>query len=87
MSLSSMLSGKSEEAKQFQSIIKNIITPKPLFATMSGKTAFSNEYEEIVPYSFSVSYNSTIVGNGFDYLARFIVAKNIENTAKKKIRL
>jgi hypothetical protein len=48
-----------------------------------GKKAFSDEYEELVPYSLSNQYYSILVGMGFDYLARFIVAQNLENTDVK----
>ena len=75
MSLKSMLSGNTEEEIQFQNILKNIINPRPSFTTVSGKKAFSDEYEELAPYSLSNQYYSILVGMGFDYLARFIVAK------------
>jgi hypothetical protein len=79
-----MLTGKTEKDKQLQTIIKNIISTRPPFTTASGKKAFSNEYEELVPYSLSNQYYSILVGMGFDYLARFIIAQNLENIDVKE---
>ncbi|MDF2891786.1 MAG: hypothetical protein K0R80_2153 [Clostridia bacterium] len=84
MSLTSTLQGKTEKDKKFQDIIKTIINPRPSFTTVSGKKAFSAEYEELVPYSLSNPYYATLVGVGFDYLARFIVANKIKNTNSKR---
>lgn len=84
MSLKSMLIGKTEKDTQFQNALKNIINPRPSFTTVSGKKAFSDEYEELVPYSLSNPYYSTLIGMSFDYLARFIVAKNLKNINNKK---
>ncbi len=84
MSLKSMLKGKAQKDIEFQKIIKSIIDPRPTFTTVSGKKPFSEEYEELVPYSLSKPYNSTLVGTGFDYLARFIIAKNLKDLDVKK---
>jgi hypothetical protein len=79
-----MLTGKTEKDKQFQAIIKNIINPRPPFTTVSGKKAFSDEYEELVPYSLGNQYYSVLVGMGFDYLARFIIAKKFKEVNDKE---
>jgi hypothetical protein len=84
MSLKSLLTGKTDKDKQFQNILKNIITPTPSFNTVSGKKAFSDEYEELVPYTLSNKYYASLVGMGFDYLARFIIAKKLVNTNSKR---
>lgn len=83
MSLSSMLKGKSEKEIQLQNILKNLITPRPSFATLSGKKAFSEEYEDLAPYNLSNPYYSTLVGMAFEYLVRLIVAKNLKNDIDK----
>ena len=46
---------------------------------MSGKIPFSKEYTEKFPYNLDVPYDSTLVGTAFDYLARFEIARNIDN--------
>lgn len=84
MSLTSMLKGKTEKDMQFQNILKNIIYPTPSFSTLSGKKAFSMEYEDLVPYSLSKTHYASVVGICFDYLARFIIANNIKNAKTKK---
>lgn len=83
MSLTSMLRGTSEEDKQFQAILRNVLEPKPTFITASGKKAFSNEYEMLIPYTLTNPYFATLCGTGFDYLARFIVGKNMDDVAEK----
>jgi hypothetical protein len=83
MSLTTMLSGKTETALQFQSIIKTLINPRPVFTTVSGKKAFSSEYEQLVPYNLSNPYYSGMVGMGFDYMARFIIAKTTRDKVLK----
>jgi hypothetical protein len=84
MSLTSILHGKTEKDKQFQNILKTIINPRPSFSTVSGKKAFSAEYEELVPYSLSNPYYSTLVGIGFDYFARFIIASKLSSKNNKQ---
>ncbi len=79
-----MLSGKTEKALQFQSIIKTLINPRPDFATVSGKKAFSSDYEQLVPYNLSNPYYSGMVGTGFDYMARFTIAKTTRDNALKR---
>ncbi|MBS4539649.1 hypothetical protein GOQ27_14335 [Clostridium sp. D2Q-11] len=78
MSLTSMLKGKTDKDKQFQSILRNIVTPRPVFSTVSGNKPFSSEYKELAPYNLSKTYYSTIVGTGFDYLARFMIARKLK---------
>lgn len=84
MSLTSMLKGKTEKDIQFQKILKNIIYPTPSFSTLSGKKAFSMEYQNLVPYSLSKTYYASVVGICFDYLARFMIARYIKNAKVKK---
>lgn len=84
MSLTSMIKGKTEKDIQFQKIIKNIIYPTPSFSTLSGKKSFSMEYEDLVPYSLSKPYYASVVGICFDYLARFMIARNLKNAKVKK---
>lgn len=83
MSLTSMLRGTSEKDKEFQAILRYVIEPKPIFITASGKRAFSNEYETLVPYTLTNPHFATLCGTGFDYFARFIIGKNMEDVSKK----
>jgi len=75
MSLSSMLKGSSESDKKFQNIIKEILPPKEAFYTLSRKKPFSSEYNTLVENNLSNSYKVTLAGTAFDYMARFIIAK------------
>lgn len=79
MSLSSILKGKDEESKKLQDIIRSIVPKKVLFKTVSKKKAFSDEYNVLVPYKLSKSYYSSIVGIAFDYIAKIVVAREIED--------
>lgn len=79
MSLTSLLKGSEPSQKEFQAIIREIIPNKKSFNTYSGKEAFSKtEYDIFVPYNLSKSYNSTVVGTAFDYLARIMLARVVE---------
>lgn len=85
MSLKSMIKGKTEKDIKFQNVLKNIITPRPSFITVSEKIAFSSEYEELSPYTLSNPYYATLVGMAFDYIARFIIAKKLKDKNIKKL--
>nr|WP_304220243.1 hypothetical protein [Fredinandcohnia onubensis] len=79
MSLSSLLKGSKPNEKEFKAILKEIIPDKKSFKTISGKEAFSKtEYEAIVPYTLVKSYNSTVIGTSFDYLARIMLARVVK---------
>ena len=84
MSLTSMLKGKNEKEVQLQEILKKVAPTKDMFKTASGKKAFSNEYEVITPNILETTYQSAVVGNAFDYLMRFEVAKNV-NCNKQEV--
>lgn len=71
MSLTRLISG---EYKEF---FKKVAPAKEEFKTVSGKTAFSKDYEENVKYKLNSTNDASIVGTAFDYLARWIVAKTI----------
>ena len=76
------LTGLLNTNKEFREFFKSIKPSKKDFYTLSGKTPFSKEYIEKVPYNLDVSYNSTLLGTAFDYLARFEIARNIDNGKK-----
>ena len=73
MSLTTMLQYDDE----WKSFFKQCIPAKTDFKTLSGHLAFSNEYEELAEYSLSNRYYSNVVGTAFDYIARWIIAKNV----------
>ncbi|WP_163527866.1 hypothetical protein [Halobacillus ihumii] len=76
MSLTKMLKGKSEIEIELQTILRNIIPTKKEFSTFSGNEAFSSKKGIDVPYILNYSYQSSVVGTAFDYMARFIVSQN-----------
>lgn len=47
------------------------------FMTLSGKKPFSKEYEQIAEYTLSNPHYSSVVGTAFDYIARWVIAKNV----------
>lgn len=77
LSLTSLLNGKDEKSLEFQNIVDELIPSKMNFNTLSGKKSFSNEYELLCPYTLKNSYQASIVGAAFDYLARILTAKII----------
>ncbi|MED3077021.1 MULTISPECIES: hypothetical protein [Bacillus] len=87
MSLTSILKSSKERDKEFQSILRKIIPKKNEFKTVSGKTAFTKEYEMLVPYTLTNPYQASLVGTAFDYLARAMIAQvaigNSEDFFKK----
>ncbi|WP_163092921.1 hypothetical protein [Bacillus cereus] len=87
MSLTSILKSSKESDKEFQSILREIIPKKNEFLTLSGKLAFTKEYEMVVPYNLTNPYNASLVGTAFDYLARAMIAQivisNSEDFFKK----
>ncbi len=82
-----MLQGNTDLEKEFQAILKEIIPSKKEFFTPSGKTAFSKEYNLIVPYNLIVTYDSSVVGTAFDYIARFMIAKKLNKINEVKERM
>ncbi len=84
MSLSSLLKGSKPKEKEFQAILREIIPDKKSFKTSSGKEAFSKtEYEDLVPYTLVKSYNSTVIGTAFDYLARIMLARVVKKNREE----
>ncbi|PDZ74509.1 hypothetical protein [Bacillus pseudomycoides] len=79
MSLTSMLKGSKKNEKQFQTIIKEVTPNRNDFQTLSGNTAFSNEYDTLVPYTLENNHNAMIVGTAFDYIARLMIARIVIN--------
>lgn len=77
LSMRSMLDGESDEDKVFQSIVKGLMPKATQFFTASGKKPFSGQYQIKVPNDLNSSHLSSVVGTGFDYLIRLIVARHI----------
>jgi hypothetical protein len=72
-----MIKGKTEKDIQLQGILRKVTPTKDMFNTVSGKQAFSNDYKLLNPYILETSFQSTIAGNAFDYLMRFIIARSV----------
>lgn len=72
MSLTSMLNTD----KEFGEILKSYIPKSKDFITNNGTVAFSKQ-PYLVPYNLEYPYNSINIGTAFDYMARFIIAKEI----------
>lgn len=85
MSLTSYLNGKSPCEIEFQTIIRQLIPPKSVFSTLSGRRPFSNDYETLVPCHLIDSYDSALVGTAFDYLARMSVGRVISHNKEGAI--
>ncbi|TCI75731.1 hypothetical protein EVJ20_13675 [Exiguobacterium sp. SH0S1] len=79
MSLNSKLHGKTQQDREFMSVLLSVAPNKNDYYTQSGKNAFSNEYILKVPNNLSVTRDSTLLGTAFDYLARFRIAKFIKS--------
>jgi len=73
------LTNKIKNDKDFQKILKPILPQKDSFQTISTKKAFSNEYVCLAETELANSYQSSLVGIAFDYIARFKIAKEIAN--------
>lgn len=73
MSLKRILEGKSKIDKEFQEIVKSIMPKKEQFKTLSGEKAFS-KYQIIASGDENNSYEASLVGTAFDYLARAMIA-------------
>ncbi|MBQ6849733.1 MAG: hypothetical protein IJN77_01685 [Oscillospiraceae bacterium] len=82
MSIKSILNGKSDIDREFQSIVKSIMPTKELFETMSGERAFSKYPIKVFSENADGNYAS-LVGIAFDYLARAIIA-HVLTGAKEK---
>lgn len=63
MSLTSILKSSKERDKEFQSILREIIPKKNEFYTLSGKSAFTKEYEMVVPHNTRFHEASRIISN------------------------
>ncbi|NNH78724.1 hypothetical protein HLH17_13905 [Acinetobacter sp. ANC 5380] len=75
MSLSSILKSSWPKCKEFKEIVKTIAPQKLDFKTYSGVPAFS-KYDVICENILSNSYDASLVGTAFDYLAKLICANH-----------
>lgn len=76
MSLKSMLSGNTDAEREFQAILRDILPAKEAFQTLSGNPPFT-AYKPLVPYCLSNSSDASIIGIAFDYLARTMIAQQL----------
>lgn len=81
MSLTTLISNKDSEIGKF---LIETCPKKEDYKTISGVKAFSG-YNTVVPYRLSDSSEAGIVGTGFDYIARFMVAKKIKNNKREAL--
>ncbi|MFA9559648.1 hypothetical protein ACERII_20260 [Evansella sp. AB-rgal1] len=79
LSLTSRINGKMKRDKEFKEILLSIEPHKNDYYTLSEKPPFSIEYEMLVSNNDLSSYESSLVGTAFDYLARFRIAQFIKN--------
>lgn len=80
LSLTSLITGKSQTAINLQTTLRDIIPKRNEFYTYTGNDAFSSNYITRVPNNLTNVYHSSVVGTAFDYLARLIIAQNISIT-------
>ncbi|MBE5800402.1 MAG: hypothetical protein E7321_10730 [Clostridiales bacterium] len=70
--------------KAFQEILKKHLPRKEQFVTNRHDVpAFSRKCQILVPNTLSNPWNSSITGTAFDYLARFIVAKQLDDDRQR----
>lgn len=81
MSLTSMLNTD----KEFGEILKSYIPKSKDFITNNGTVAFSKQ-PYLVPYNLEYPYNSINIGTAFDYIARFIIAKEVCDKEEKVLK-
>lgn len=78
MSLKAILVGKSELDKMLQNVIKKNLPKNENFSTAYGQIPFS-KYEVLAPYELSNLADASIVGTAFDYLARAMIAQQLDS--------
>ena len=72
-----------EGRKDFTTYLKLSRPDDELYKTVSKKKPFSTEYQIKVPYSLYSTSFASVVGTAFDYLARFMIARLIENNKEE----
>lgn len=73
MSLTTIIQSNPE----IKELMKSFTPDKKSICTISGKQAFSKEYELRVPYTLDSTTDAALLGYAFDYLARWMVAGQI----------
>ncbi len=73
MSLTTIIQSNPE----IKELMKMFTPDKKSIRTFSGKQAFSKEYELRVPYTLDSNTDAALLGYAFDYLARWMVAGQI----------
>ncbi len=68
-----------EGRKDFTNYLKLSRPDDELYKTVSKKKPFSTEYQLKVPYCLYSTSFASVVGTAFDYVARFMIARLIEN--------
>lgn len=80
MSLTSRIQGSQPADKALQEILRSTLPPKEAFKTLSGTRPFAVcDYSILAPYALSRRTYSGVVGTAFDYLARAVVARTIDD--------
>lgn len=84
MSLTDILSksqvGKAAEVKK---VISSISPTNSMFETISGSFPFSEaSYKQLVPYKLKEVRNSSLLGTAFDYGARALISRYVEDDGK-----
>lgn len=79
MSLTSIIDGRGGRGKELKQLLEQTRPRREQFQTMSGRTPFmASEYQLHVPCNLSSRGLSGIVGTAFDYLARAMVARQLD---------
>lgn len=75
MSLTARLHSKRPVDQQLQALLRALSPRAGDFYTLSGKKAFSKDYELLVPYGLHSAAEASLVGTAFDYFLRLETAK------------
>lgn len=77
MPLTTIIKSKDPHDLEFRSYIKEFISKYVVFKTESCKKPFSiKEYDLLQPFLLNSPWEAALIGNAFDYLARFLLALN-----------
>lgn len=67
----------------WKNFFKETIPRKENFKTISGHKAFSKEYNILAKYMLSDRNKSCVVGMGFDYMARWMIAREVKDNSSE----
>lgn len=84
MPLTTIIKSKDPHDLEFRSYIKEFISKYVVFKTESCKKPFSiKEYDLLQPFLLNSPWEAALIGNAFDYLARFLLALNSKESYSK----